>query len=741
MKKRHRLNKFNLAFYKNKGGQITMFILLGIVVLIIFVFLFYLISSGISQRLETQRQQTIITALEASSIDYLTGECAVDALKSGLILIGQQGGWIYEEQGGFDTPFLTNFNGSNISYDVSYNEQDPKGVNLAPVYPCPLLFLTDEPRFCEFPYYSGRVNFGNRWLPDLEGGGVLTIKRQLENYIQDYVQDCTDFESLVQEEGLAGYDITWDEPQVQVIFGLDNIRVILDYPINVMIGDEEPIHHLLGFKAKEEINFRGIYNLVREVLDKDNNLADFDISQNISQENLWRAGEMIFEEHRFDNGDVFILEDSTTQIYGNDYIFQWARQNRPPVLYYIANNASELDPYDFLVIEGEKIEMIAEGADPDEDLINFSFDGGSLGSFDGNIFEKNSTNLSQWPAYNVTVEVHDWVWTDEQRVRLFVDRVLEPAFTIYSYPEIGDGFISVEDPVYLNASPTLKSLAPNTPHSYYWEYWGPEVGTGLLEYFEIGADSECMVVPGFENCSVGDFDILNIRGQHFNESGDTTMFLTVTAHYSDRVQEVKIQRDVTVKECLPLRSSSPPYPYNITDPFLSDHSCCLGNVDQPHTWQLANSSTVCYSQSENCTANHPKTTKATNRHCDGLRGNTCTGDLDVVSTCGYNDWTNCFNINDNCEGLGAYQYSDEDEGWCYGAEGCGSFCTQEVVAPVGMNGTIALSQLNSSFECGCDVGNMDQYCDDDYDGDFEKQCQRHGGPFTYYYSCDEVSQS
>jgi len=81
-----------------KKAQVTIFIILMLLILIIFGFLFYIISQ--TSKLESKTQQKISTEelIARTNVEQGTEACLNEAAKSSLILLGQQGGWIYKNQ-------------------------------------------------------------------------------------------------------------------------------------------------------------------------------------------------------------------------------------------------------------------------------------------------------------------------------------------------------------------------------------------------------------------------------------------------------------------------------------------------------------------------------------------------------------------------------------------------------------------------------------------------------------------
>ena len=81
-----------------KKGQVTIFILIFVVLLIGFGFVFYLLNQ-VAQDTTRSSQQALIEEIKAkTTLEQQMKECLNVGLKRGLRLIGSQGGFIYKDQ-------------------------------------------------------------------------------------------------------------------------------------------------------------------------------------------------------------------------------------------------------------------------------------------------------------------------------------------------------------------------------------------------------------------------------------------------------------------------------------------------------------------------------------------------------------------------------------------------------------------------------------------------------------------
>ena len=106
------------------------------------------------------------------------------------------------------------------------------------------------------------------------------------------------------------------------------------------------------------------------------------------------------------------------------------------------------------------------------------------------------------------------------------------------------------------------------------------------------------------------FSLFNINerwGYPFNPSGAREeSIIDLTYSYNYLTEDTK-QKKIYIVECIPLRTDTPSYPYNLVriyndsrniNPYFGNHTCCLGDPTNPTTWGLASSGDSCYSSFE-----------------------------------------------------------------------------------------------------------------------------------------------
>jgi len=190
----------------NKRGQITLFIIIGIVLLIVIGVFFLLRTSTVG------KEESVPVEFEPVKL-YLE-ECVSQIAEKAIVLVGEQGGYIDPSSEG-----------------VSYNSVNPtEGSGIMFTSLVPYWFFLSSPNTC-----NGDCRFDSfqPWL--YKENGEPSIQSQIEKYVQDNIGDCiSDFTSLkqyvVSEEG---------EFSVESIIANDEVILNVEYPLLVEYGNSK----------------------------------------------------------------------------------------------------------------------------------------------------------------------------------------------------------------------------------------------------------------------------------------------------------------------------------------------------------------------------------------------------------------------------------------------------------------------------------------------------------------------
>jgi len=359
--------------HKKKRSQVTLYMILGIIILFVAILFFYL--RGTTEKKISM--QELVTAQKIPRevrpiTNYITTQLD-DAAKKGLYLAGMQGGYIYASQGVLSIPdpaeegrdFIY-YQGHNVSYDIHKLGIDKHN------------YYFYKPRYYPwyyYPYYnfpkSGEKGsfggfFGTTNLPPLNGSGN-SIQSQLTEFITSYLQDNINL-TIFEEQG---FEISHGEINVSVIIGENDVTAFLEYPLGIRKKSENIITNVSYFYTNPKVRLKKVYNFTDFIINKDITDILFDINNPNNDKDGISIGKI---ENAYDYDDIIIISDNKSVLYAEPYTFQFARENRYPALRYIA--IPKITFFGIQAIMNAKItkdRINPKADDPDEDGIIFSY--------------------------------------------------------------------------------------------------------------------------------------------------------------------------------------------------------------------------------------------------------------------------------------------------------------------------------------------------------------------------------
>lgn len=692
----------------NKRGQITIFMILGLVMIAVFAFVIY--SSTAVQRIQLQKQAEKVATdiLGTTALEYYVTLCTKEAMEDGLDLIGKQGGRILPEQGGnLPSGFRTlPFEIESKTYQATYGIINSDGIiTLPPLYPC---FASENfpPEYCRFinnpsifPTY--KYFFGFSSLPPLcktskdcayeASWGPFSIQEQLEYFIANRTKECVSLESIV---GLnESYNVTEGDVSVNLSISDSSLTAIINFPIVVTFKQAKPVVTFTRFETVSPARLKRIYKFAKDIVDKDVSDLNFNII-NDSNRTAYYYGDLAIQRMKnivgFD--DLLRITDQRF-VSGQQFLFQFMIENRPPVLDYIStfgepSKDSCNSPYDIFVFENRTLLIAPQAYDPDDDAVSYSYSGWkanyienltsvtsyflgqtrcSLASYEWRALSRNlwhsspeyvdtnriasvEVNRSDSGFHNFTVTAASEGYSDWQIVRVLVDDMPEVKANITGYyPDMPNDF-SVEDPF------TLKSDINDyfNAQNYLFE-WRLDNSNDAF----YSTDKNKVTLP--ENA-----DILTIRDWMTSNGispGQHNFKLRAVSELDPRFfQESNVT--INFKSCLPYRSNIPIFPYSSGDPFMANHTSCISSYNYNNGAQCYKEETYGSYKSFDATRYNkeplpsdktpllPSTPSNSifkrifTRSCSADRGNVCGG----TANDGINSIDNCGGITNECKG-------------------------------------------------------------------------------------------
>jgi hypothetical protein len=233
-----------------KRGQITVFIIIGIVLLLIVALFLYIRSVAVERVPTAPAVEEIPT--ELNPIRTYVQNCLKDTVIDGFELLGARAGYISPENYGITaTPFPTDANA------VSFFPDDPNSPPVAYWYyfssrnTCLENCRCDskQPPLCK----SGRSDCFSR--------GENSIEEQLEEYIKEALNFCTrDFEPFIAQ----GFEIKEaGEIEPEVTITKNEVNVYLKYPLETRKAEVK--QRIPDFYVEFPFNFMKIYEFSSQI--------------------------------------------------------------------------------------------------------------------------------------------------------------------------------------------------------------------------------------------------------------------------------------------------------------------------------------------------------------------------------------------------------------------------------------------------------------------------------------------
>ncbi|MEM2121703.1 MAG: Hint domain-containing protein [Candidatus Woesearchaeota archaeon] len=330
-----------------KKSQLSIFIIIGIIVVLMLILAFILSFSFFNT---TLRQNIIASSTRksiATQIETTIQDCLQTSAEKALLLVGQQGGYIYSYQGGL-TELPITILGTNITRQVYVGTEK---------FDIPFWIIRDPidnpPAYPRYDYY-GLPIIVYLQPEDIKTSNkkIITIKEQLENYATLKFQECFNISRLNQSIRAKIYEK--EKPKIKVTFSRKNTRFELEYPI--IIYDRQMNNKVYT----SDVRFVSIYSLLRMLLEREMKNLTFTFTEDGMLINPYK-GTIGIEKIKGTVYDVGKIIDSKARINNKPYEFVFLMQNRNPVLQNI--------PIIELFID-ESYDFSPFAFDPDEDVLS-----------------------------------------------------------------------------------------------------------------------------------------------------------------------------------------------------------------------------------------------------------------------------------------------------------------------------------------------------------------------------------
>lgn len=359
--------------------------------------LFYWLSTLKDEKFEVEKQITKQAATTTAKYSVFIKSCLEQATKEALVLLGQQGGLIYE----------ANYHDQKTAKGIKLDPKDPKiystlqlpdktdnkGVVLEvpfwitipnfniqyephpipPEYPYGNVSLVAHPE-TKTPYFG---NYPKSYLVPLcdsfgansafhiscgvynlayDSPGQEADHHSIQEYLQDYVREktvtCIDLNTI---EDLKGYDITEKEVEINITIGETDVTTKFSIPKLLKQKTNKNIQQIQDISITTKVRLKQLHEFLYNIIVNDITNIFFNVNVDFAGQNMIKcldlnnnlvqcakqgmAARRISGIKGSDNKHHSIIEisDEQSKINGKPYIFQVAVENRLPALDWINN--------------------------------------------------------------------------------------------------------------------------------------------------------------------------------------------------------------------------------------------------------------------------------------------------------------------------------------------------------------------------------------------------------------------
>jgi len=294
----------------NKKGQITVFLIIGVVVLALFAGIYYLISDTQTKTLEAEGKKPVSLTVK-SQVENFVSNCVKQVAVPGFYLLGIQGGLIYAD--------------------------DPTKV------------LVTE---------NGLINYG--YLDGVNQFSTKKINKDMSIYLNDSLDACLKNFSFFKTQGIVIKPV--EDLQVFTTLGKKEVVIKIKYPLAVEVGNSSL--KINDFSTKIPIRLGTIMDQAKKIIVQHKQNPSY---LEMNQFTTWDTFVNVFP---FDEETtIYSISDSQSIIRTAPFAFMFAikdtKTNTAPELQYIS---------DRLLKVGVKWLKQLEAEDLDGDLLSFSSD-------------------------------------------------------------------------------------------------------------------------------------------------------------------------------------------------------------------------------------------------------------------------------------------------------------------------------------------------------------------------------
>ncbi|MBI2661860.1 hypothetical protein HYX11_00180 [Candidatus Woesearchaeota archaeon] len=239
----------NFTNKQGRRGQVTVFIIMGIIILFSVAAIIYFTKVAAIQKIVEEKEPTIaVVPQEFQPIQIYTENCLKQIGKQGLQVLGEQGGYIYPE-------LVGKFSGSKVT--------DTDGIDLQPLKVPYWHYNIKVNSEAEVLYSSLRPKL--YFAEDEE----MSVEAQLNRFINEKLNDCLKDYKAFDEQGFVVEERSGQEVKVSV--GESGVGFLLSKEMAVTKGNSK--QEMNQFYVKIPIKLKQMYETAVEITEVEQNYS------------------------------------------------------------------------------------------------------------------------------------------------------------------------------------------------------------------------------------------------------------------------------------------------------------------------------------------------------------------------------------------------------------------------------------------------------------------------------------
>ncbi len=395
-----------------KKGAVTEFIIIGMIIVIVFLFLLYLGTTLRQEAQDNPQQRLLESKLRTKTFELYVQSCLQTALDESLQELGNAGGYVLvsspRPQGG--RSFLLQKNAAILPVPDYPCTQIPCRLSYDPVQDCTVLSNLNNCHFSLDPTISESL------LLPLTGRESITT--QLITLAEQKLSTCADLGQTAAAN--APFSITSGTPALSLKHETQSISLTLLFPfiLNTDAGEESQV---ASYQLTIPIRLRLFHAFLEELLYRDSSDLGFRIDQDFTALTSYFVGFNVSVDRTSAAPDDMITAIDTVSEKGiSSLSFTFLRENLPPSLNYISYAPEQ--NYDVVLQKGTGLVPIPLTAyDPNEDTITYSAENNPFASLDSsNQSSSLFIDTTNSGSASFTVSASDGYLQDYQVLRLII---------------------------------------------------------------------------------------------------------------------------------------------------------------------------------------------------------------------------------------------------------------------------------------------------------------------------------